>query len=141
MLGTLLEKKLKELQGSTLLVVMDDGTAFAGKLVEFDKTTIVLNNIYQGSASQIDWKEVSPEEKETIKHRIEEEGTYGFVDWTAIALKEVYIRVEHISRIWPWELISEPEEKHTENYERPVYFRKRVEMNRALGMDMPDSPF
>ncbi len=141
MLGSLLEKKLKELKGTTLLVVMDDGIAFAGKLVEFDKTTIVLHEVYQGSAMKISWGDVSSDNKEDIKETLRKGGKYGFVDWTSVALKELYISVDHVSRIWPWELKSKEERVETPLQSEPIYYKDQVEVNRAMGMDMPDSPF
>ncbi len=137
MLGTLLEKKLKEHEGNRILVVLDDGMAFMGRLVEYDKTTIILQDIYQGSATQINWKEVSMSESETTK----EEEFLGFVDWTSINLKEVYIRADHVSRIWPWSIAKKKGKVEKMPVSEPIYTREKVERNTALGADMPETPF
>ncbi len=141
MLGSLLEKKLKELQGTTLLVVMDDGIAFAGKLAEFDKTTMVLQEVYQGNATKVKWQDVSADEKKDIEKKLKKGGKYGFVDWTVVSLKEVYLSVDHISRIWPWELKIEKEKEKTPVCAEPIYYKDQVEINKAMGRDLPDSPF
>lgn len=129
MLGNLLEKKLKELKETNIVVVMTDGLAFMGTLKDFDKNTIVLQNISQTLVTDIDWEEISsPEERD--------EGgitdVTGYINWTAVKLKEVYLQTAHISRIWPGETFQ------TEEPAVPIYYRtQRPDVNRALGMDIP----
>ncbi|MFO8110855.1 MAG: hypothetical protein R6U17_10115 [Thermoplasmata archaeon] len=139
MLGNLLEKKLKALEGSVILAVTDDGMAFAGKLVEFDKTTIVLQQVYQGSTSKINWHD-APEEEGT-EDTPKKGSKYGFVDWAAITLDELYINIDHVSRIWPWNQQDSSTNRETEVYSRPIYYKNQTKVNRALGMDVPDNLF
>ena len=136
MIDKLLEKKLKELVGESILIVMDDGIAFLGVLVDFDKNTIVLSKVYQGPTKEIIWKDIS-KSKEGKAIKVKEgadssEKKYGFIDWTRITLDEVYLHVPHISRIWPWEIAKE--KKGKEHEQAPVYFRRRSESS----LEMPE---
>ena len=115
MLSSLMKKKLKDLKGKKLIAVMEDGEAFLGKLKEFDKDTIILTEVCEGSSSNIEWEAISEE-----KTASREEG-YGFVDWVSVNLEKVYLRLDHISRIWPWRHIEEYQEKKKKR--TPTYTR------------------
>ncbi len=117
MLSSLMEKKLKYLKGKKLIVVMGDGEAFLGKLKEFDKDTIVLTEVCEGSSYNIEWETLSEE-----KTASREEG-YGFVDWVCVNLEEVYLRLDHVSRIWPWEHVKKYEEEEKSKRRTPTYTR------------------
>ncbi len=124
MLDELLEKKLKHLEDEDVLVVMDDGLAFLGELDDFDKNTIVLKKVYQAPAKEIDWKQISTDSKD-VRKNMEKEEEVGFIDWTKVNLKEVYIRIDHVTRIWRW-FKKEREEKTREGISearRAVYTR------------------
>ena len=143
MLGSLLEKKLKDLTKDKILIVMDDGLAFLGTLDDFDKNTIVLKEVYQGSSKEINWNKISEVyEKEKTRDTGEEETSVGFIDWTYVNMEEVYIRVTHISRIWRWyeKKEKEKEEKvETERtYKRPVYRKEHDIPNIGSSYDMPE---
>ncbi len=114
MLATLLQKKLKRSKGEKVIVVMEDETAFLGVLKEFDEGTIVLTDVCEGPSSEIEWNslEKGPESEETP------EEVTGFVDWICVNLEEVYLRVDHISRVWPWKHEEDREEKRTPTYTR-----------------------
>ncbi len=138
MIDTLLEKKLKKLTGGSIVIVMDDGLSFIGTLEDFDKNTLVLTDVYQGSASEIDWEEVSKDIGSEVQETIESaEEKYGFIDWTAIHLEEVYLRVDHISRIWPWKLVEEKKSIDKKHKTGPVYRNTRKMPNISAGMDIP----
>ena len=140
MLGTLLEKKLKELKDKKILVVMDDGIAFLGTIDEFDKNTLILRDVSQGSATEIDWNDVSEIYEEDIESS-KEGVSVGFINWAYINMEEVYIRVDHISRIWKW---HEKERKKKETRKkrsidkRPVYRRDHDMPNIGSSYDMPE---
>jgi|GEM_PF-710139 len=122
MLDELLEKKLKGLKNEDVLVVMDDGLAFLGELDEFDRNTLVLKKVYQAPAKRIDWKEFDSKSDDVRKHMADDRKV-GFIDWTNINLEEVYIRIEHTTRIWKWSG-KEKEEQPSKGYreaKRPVY--------------------
>ncbi|MFO7990816.1 MAG: hypothetical protein R6U61_00800 [Thermoplasmata archaeon] len=125
MLDTLLEKKLKALIEKGILVVMDDGLAFVGTLTDLDENTIVLRDVFQGSSMDIDWGEISEESSaQDFKDKIESDAKFGFIDWTKIRLKEVYIQVEHVTRIWPWKSPASEEGdigRYKSPYGIPVY--------------------
>lgn len=142
MLGTLLEKKLKTLEGKVILVVTDDGMAFAGKLVEFDKTTLVMQDVHQGSTTKINWHDINPIEKEDMEEGSDNGSKYGFVEWASVNLNEVYINIEHVSRIWPWEQTSKQLSKENVVYSKPIYYKSQAQSNRAtMGMDVPEKLF
>ncbi|MFP4000826.1 MAG: hypothetical protein ACOCTN_04045 [Candidatus Natronoplasma sp.] len=111
MLSSLMEKKMKKLRGEVLIAVMDDGEAFLGKLRDFDEDTLILNEVYEGPSSEIKWETLGEEDDQSP------EMGYGFVDWVRVNLEEVYLRVNHVSRIWPWE--------HIEGYEKEPNTKKR----------------
>ncbi len=130
MLGNLLEKKLKDLKDRKIVVVMTDGLAFIGTLADFDKTTLVLRDISQTQAANIEWEDISSE-------KVSGEGGVlditGYIDWTAVKLKEVYIQTAHITRIWPGQTFETEESAAA-----PIYYRtQKPDINRALGMDIP----
>lgn len=128
MLGSLLEKRLKELKGKKILVVMDDSMAFKGKLLDFDKDTVILRDIYETVADEIYWQEIESDKGDVNDER------YGFIHWTKINLEEVYIRVEHVSRIWPRHITAE--EVQNVGQREPIYHKQRTDANVSLGMDI-----
>jgi len=126
MLEGLLGKKLNGLKDEDILVVMDDGLGFLGELKEFDKKTLVLRKVLQSSFEEIDWKEISFGSKKFRKKR-QSDKKAGFANWTRVNLKEVYIRTDHISRIWPWikkKKMPEGVEEDAEGEQRPIYFEE-----------------
>lgn len=120
MLDDLLEKKLDDLIGMDILVVMDDGLGFLGELQEYDKKTLVLNKVLQSQFDKIDWKDI-PDDSKNVRKRDTEEKKVGFANWTRVNLKEVYVRVEHVTRIWPW--IGKVEGERKEGT-RAIYYEK-----------------
>ncbi|MFW5953139.1 MAG: hypothetical protein ACOCSJ_03160 [Candidatus Natronoplasma sp.] len=117
MLSSLMEKRLKDLKGERLIAVMEDGEAFLGKLKEFDEDTVVLTEVCEGPSSEIKWEAIG------VKKNSSQKEGYGFVDWVCVNLKEVYLRMDHISRIWPWEHVKEYEEKEESKKRTPTYTR------------------
>ncbi|MEF8832686.1 MAG: hypothetical protein V5A66_04100 [Candidatus Thermoplasmatota archaeon] len=143
MLDELLEKKLKGLKNEDILVVMDDGLAFLGELVEFDNKTLVLKKVYQAPAKSIDWKEL-PSKSDDVKEGPEKKREVGFIDWTNVNLEEIYIRLDHTTRIWRWPTKEKEEEnqgrRDFKRSRRPVYTRgteKPDERYSSIG-DIPD---
>jgi len=126
MLEGLLGKKLNSLKNDDILVVMDDGLGFLGELKEFDKKTLVLKKVLQSSFEDIDWKHISPSSKD-LRENSGEDKKAGFANWTKVNLKEVYIRTDHISRVWPWikkKKITEKVKGSTDERKRPIYFEE-----------------
>ncbi len=120
MLDGLLEKKLDDLIGQDILVVMDDGLGFLGELKEYDKKTLILTKVLQTQFDEIDWKEI-PGDSTDVRKRDSKEKKVGFANWTRVNLREVYVRVEHVTRIWPWVGKVEGE---TKEGKRPIYYEK-----------------
>lgn len=138
MIDTLLEKKLKKMKGDVLFIVMDDGVVFSGTLKDFDKQTILMTDVKQASATEIQWKEVGEEELEEEPYlKNEEEGKFGYVPWKDVILDEVYIRIEHISRIWPVPHTEKGTEEETAVSHRPLYKEHSVP-NISAGLEIPE---
>ncbi|MBS3817163.1 MAG: hypothetical protein KGY76_06335 [Candidatus Thermoplasmatota archaeon] len=120
MLDRLLEKKLDDLKGKDILVVMNDGLGFLGQLKEYDKNTLILEKVLQSQFEDIDWKKI-PSRSKDVRKSDEGDKKIGYANWSSVNLKEVYIRVEHVTRIWPWIERVEGEE---EEGKRPIYYEK-----------------
>ena len=120
MLDGLMEKKLDACIGKDILVVMDDGLGFLGELQEYDKKTMVLTKVLQSQFDEIDWKKISSNSKD-VRNRDSKDKKIGYANWTRVNLKEVYIRVEHVTRIWPW--IGKVRAESKEGA-RPIYYEK-----------------
>ncbi len=119
MLASLLQKKLKRLKGDKIIVVMDGGKAFLGVLKDFDDETLVLSDVCEGPASKIEWESIGEEREENTDRTFEE--AYGFVDWVCVNLEEVYLRLNHVSRIWPW--IHTKDKDLVKEGRKPTYTR------------------
>jgi len=120
MLDGLLEKKLDACQGKDILVVMDDGLGFLGELEEYDKKTMILTKVLQSRFDEIDWKKI-PTSSNNVRKKDRKDKKIGYANWTRVNLKEVYIRVEHVTRIWPWIGKVKGESKEET---RPIYYEK-----------------
>jgi len=110
----LLEKKLDGLLGEDILVVMDDDIVSLGVLEEFDAKTLVLKKVFQAPSKKIDWKRISS----TSKNK-----KVGFMDWSEVNLEEVYVMIEHVTRIWKWGKMKKVK-KTDGKVERPIYYEK-----------------
>ncbi len=134
MLDDLLEKKLKGLKNDDILVVMDDGLAFLGELEDFDAKTLVLKEVYQSPSKHIDWKELSSKSGD-VKEDMDDDRKVGFIDWTKVNLEEVYLRVEHISRVWRWKKTGKEEQTQQDirKAKRPVYTKGKELPEERIG--------
>lgn len=116
-------KKLDDLRNEDILVVMDDGLGFLGELKEFDKKTLVLRKVLQSNFEEIDWKQISIDSKD-FREKRKGDKKAGFANWAEVNLEEVYIRTDHISRVWPWIKKEKIAEGETEEEKRPIYFEE-----------------
>lgn len=110
----LLKNKLDGLLGKEILVVMDDDIVSLGMLEEFDEKILVLKNVYQAPSKKIDWKRVRSTSKEK---------KVGFMDWSEVNLEEVYVMIEHITRIWKWGKMKKVK-KTDGKVKKPIYYEK-----------------
>ena len=140
MIDTLLEKKLKALEGKGLFTVMDDGLVFWGELQGFDKHTLVMTNVKQGSATDIEWKEIGEEEIDEEEPTLEDEDKkkYGYISWTKVNLEEVYIRIDHVTRLWPEKHEEIEEEERSGVRQQPVYYKEHSMPNISTSLDIPE---
>ncbi|MFW5898224.1 MAG: hypothetical protein ACOCT7_00050 [Candidatus Saliniplasma sp.] len=118
----LLENKLDRLLGDDVLVVMDDDFLFLGILDEFDSRTLVLKKVLQAPSKQVDWKNISPNSK-TMRDGGREGKKVGFMNWSEVNLEEVYVLMEHVTRIWNWGK-KKKVEKTDGKVRRPIYYEK-----------------
>ncbi|MFP4001135.1 MAG: hypothetical protein ACLFSM_07815 [Thermoplasmata archaeon] len=110
MTGELLNDDLEELKGKRLLIVMDDGLSFLGKLIDFDNETLKLEEVYQTNAKEINWKDFENKEVWGMKPKVRDIGEksqekgekdkVGYVEWVEVNLDRLYIRIDHVVRIW-----------------------------------------
>lgn len=101
---SLLQKKLKELMNKEMLIVMEDGRGFKGRLVEYDDEYIILKDVIESSTVELRWRvplvALPPSEKST---KLGEGGiTVGDTGSKLVKLNEVMIRIPMILRIWTW---------------------------------------
>lgn len=88
--------ELKDLSNKEIVIIMNDGQAYRGNLVDFDEDTIVMNNVLETSNQDIDWVESEGKKgPSTIK---------GYLHWRRITLPKLIVRNEMVLRIWPWVL-------------------------------------
>lgn len=133
MAAGLLEEELKNLKDKRILIVMDDGLGFLGRLVDFDEDTLILHDVYQSSATEINWKKINVtdiwEKKAKVREVGEEKKTAqkdkaGYVEWVEVNLDTLYLRTDHILRIW---YESELEEKEEPPAKSTVYAKESSE--------------
>ncbi|MFW5952947.1 MAG: hypothetical protein ACOCSJ_02170 [Candidatus Natronoplasma sp.] len=103
----LLKKELENLKRGRILIVMDDGLSFLGELVDFDSDTLILEDVYQTDAKQISWKKFETSDTWGRKSKVKEIGQktnkkdkVGYVEWVEVKLDRLYIRLDHVVRIW-----------------------------------------
>ncbi|MFP3872590.1 MAG: hypothetical protein ACLFVL_06900 [Candidatus Aenigmatarchaeota archaeon] len=121
MASDLIEDELKELEGRRILVVTDDGIAFLGKLMEFDDEALLLEEVYQACADEINWRDTSLTDvwKKGVKIRdveesVEEGDKVGYAEWVKVNLEKMCVRMEHIARFWYGEGVEKIEETPSE---------------------------
>ena len=90
-----LEDELKELKNTEIAVVMNDGQAYRGVLVNFDKECIILEKILETSNEDIDWVEG--------KKAGTQPAIKGYMHWRRITLPKLIVRNQMVLRIWPWQ--------------------------------------
>ncbi len=95
----ILKRILKTLLGKETVVVMDDGRAFKGILIEFDKDVMILRNVLEAKAENPVWRESTASTR--ILGGQEVKGTV-IGDTDVVKLDEVILRMEMVSRIWQW---------------------------------------
>ncbi len=114
--GDLLEEELKDLKEKRILIVMDDGLSFLGKLIDFDRDTLILEQVYQAEATKINWKKFDMTDVWGKPAKVKEIGEddenekVGYVEWVEVNLDRLYIRTDHVVRIWYESELKEREE-------------------------------
>ena len=100
---TLIQDILRELLGKEVAIVCLDSGTFRGRLEKYDPEALVLQEVLELSVSDMRWKEptVSPRANDDISGHID---AYGVIDThrLRVALRTVIVRIDTISRIWPW---------------------------------------
>ncbi len=124
----LLKKELENLKEGRILIVMDDGLSFLGELIDFDSDTLILEEVYQTDAKQINWKKFETSDAwgrnskvKEIGQKTDQEDKVGYVEWVEVKLDRLYIRLDHVVRIW---YESKLEEKKWLPSQSTVYEKK-----------------
>lgn len=124
MAASLLEEELEDRREERILIVMEDGLGFLGKLIDFDSETIVLTDVYQSSAKEINWEKIEMTNiwKEGVKIReageerkAGQKDKKGYVEWIEVNLDRLYIQMEYVVRIWYESELGKEEEIPTKS--------------------------
>lgn len=113
-----LDKHIRPLLNNEIIVVMQDDRSYKGRLVEFDDSWMVLQDVTEGSAQNLrGWEEPAVsagvvEKYITLRGIVTEEKDKTRI----IRLKEVVLNLERVLRIWPLrpEYLAKPEHIHLE---------------------------
>ncbi len=107
MVKNLLKDELEDLKEKRILIVMDDGLSFLGELKDFDNDTIILEEVYQTEAKEINWNDFEKNDVWGRKAKVKDIGEksqqkdkLGYVEWVEVNLDRLYIRLDHVVRIW-----------------------------------------
>ena len=94
---------LRELLGKELVVVCLDGGTYRGRLEKYDEEALVMQEVLELNPKDLRWIEpqVSPQADGDIASQVD---AYGNIDTRRlrVSLRYVIIRLESVSRIWPW---------------------------------------
>ena len=95
---------LRDLLGKEVVIICVDSQAYRGRLEKFDEDAISLKEVLELRKEDLKWVDptVSPKaDGADIGGQLD---AYGSVDLDKIrvSLRHVIVRVETISRIWPW---------------------------------------
>jgi small nuclear ribonucleoprotein (snRNP)-like protein len=100
-----LAKYLEKYKGKEVLVVQVDGNAFKGKLIEFDETHMVLENVIQTSTKQRNWFRVTvavPRSGTISKDKLIGGTIVGDTESMLLELRTAIICINQTARIWLW---------------------------------------
>lgn len=118
----ILQRKFREYMNKEVIVVMTDGMAFRGRLMEFDDTALVLKGVLESTTTSVKWKPpiVSvPEDRLARKGDLDAGISYGEMSKYIAKLDEVVIKIDGILRVWKWEPeIYGPEEVEGLDYKK-----------------------
>ena len=102
---SIVQEQFRELVDKELAVTCVDGKSYRGRLERYDDEAIVLQEVLELSKEDYQWIDptVSPRsDGGDISSHID---VYGAVDTRKllVSLRHVIIRIDTISRIWPWQ--------------------------------------
>lgn len=108
---TLLKQQLSNFVNKDILVVQVDGNAFKGKLLAYDDSHILMENMIQTSTTQRSWFTVTvavPKENGD-SDRVVGGTVVGDSNSKLLKLKTAILSIDHITRVWLWtpELMQE----------------------------------
>ena len=75
--------EIAEFKGKDLVVIMDDGRGYRGKLARYDDDVIVLKDVY-----------------ETLNQEVDER---GYMFWRRVLHSRLIINIAKVMRVWPWD--------------------------------------
>jgi len=75
--------EMNEYENKDIVVIMEDGRGFRGKVLRHDDEVLVLKDVY-----------------ETLNQEVDER---GYMFWRRVLHSKLIIRVPSIMRMWPWD--------------------------------------
>jgi small nuclear ribonucleoprotein (snRNP)-like protein len=101
---SIVQDVLRDLLGKEVVIICTDSQAYRGRLEKFDEDALSLKEVLELRKEDLKWVDptVSPKaDGADIGGQLD---AYGSVDLDKIrvSLRHVFIRVDTISRIWPW---------------------------------------
>ena len=109
---SIVQDTFRDLLGKEVVVICTDGVAYRGRLEKFDEEACSMREVQELRQEDLKWVDptVSPKaDGADIGGQLD---AYGSVDLNKIrlSLRHVIIRVETISRIFPWAMEEEQRE-------------------------------
>ncbi len=111
-----LKRRLSDYSNKVIAVVMDDGCCLKGKLEDIDDDCLILTDIEETLAHDINWVDTADDVNSIIK---------GYVEWKEITLPQVIVSLDKILRIWPWEIKKE-DKKDVEGSSQAHIYRMKI---------------
>lgn len=102
---SLIDKHMKSYLNQEVILVQVDGSAFKGKLMEYDEKYVVLEEVIQTSTKQRNWFTVTvavPSKSMENNDKLIGGSIIGDTESEVLELKTAIIALEHIMRIWLW---------------------------------------
>jgi len=92
-IGVTFVDEMKEFEGKDVVIIMEDGRGYRGKILRYDDDVIVLKDVY-----------------ETLNQEVDER---GYMFWRRVLHSKLIIRADKILRTWPWDAPKVGAEKST----------------------------
>jgi len=110
---SILARRLAELKGEQVVVVMSDHRAFRGRLMDSDDKVLVLSEVVEGSTQNTKGWEEPTVSTGLIDKVVTWQGTFAHesTDSEQVRLKDAVIMLSQVLRIWEYSMknVTKPE--------------------------------